>query len=421
MDASDRFQDKLDAAEEAAITDVDRAARLYREIIADEAQSEDGNKFKEAAILKLAALLASNGRSGELVSLVRDIRPFFATIAKARTAKIVRSVIDSVAIIPNSLALQVQLCEESVEWCKAEKRKFLRLRLQLKLAALYADQDKYQPALAVVQLLVREVKKLDDKPLLVEIFLLESKIHYLLHNVPKARASLTAARTQASSIYVGLELQSEIDLHAGTLHAEEKDFRTAYSYFFEAFEAFQTLGDRRAVSSLKYMLLCKIMLGASEDVHAIIDGKHGVKFTGVDLEAMRAVSKAYKARSLADFETALVTYRDQLVGDSLITRHLKSLNDTLLEQNLCRLIEPFSCVEIAHVAALISIPVDRVESKLSQMILDKKIRATLDQGKGQLVVFDSVLSDSTYESALQAVSKLSDVVDSLFKRAKNLV
>ena len=59
-----------------------------------------------------------------------------------------------------------------------------------------------QPALAGVTSLLREVKRLDDKQLLVETHLLESLIHHALRNVPKARGRLSSLPPSCGSCFV---------------------------------------------------------------------------------------------------------------------------------------------------------------------------------------------------------------------------
>eukprot|EP01117_Protostelium_nocturnum_P018987 TRINITY_DN8080_c3_g1_i2.p1 TRINITY_DN8080_c3_g1~~TRINITY_DN8080_c3_g1_i2.p1 ORF type:complete len:441 (-),score=91.91 TRINITY_DN8080_c3_g1_i2:99-1421(-) len=393
----------------------------------DGEKGEDVNKIKEQAIYKLGKLYGESGRTEDLMKLSKDIRPFFDSISKARTAKIVRTLIDILDTKESSpqrkslRQMQISLCKESVEWAKETKRNFLRQRIETQLAALLLEDQQFQPALELITNLVREVKRMDDKLLLVEIQLLESRLHHSLKNLSRAKASLTAARTSANAIYCPPKFQTPLDHQSGVLHAEEKDYKTAYSYFYESFEGFNSLeDDARAVSSLKYMLLSKIMLGNPEDVQSIISGKVALKYAGKETEALKAIASAYSNRSLQEFEAAKNKYNAELTQDPIINTHLTELYDTLMEQNLCRILEPFSVVEITHVAELIKLPLSTIERKLSQMILDKQFSGILDQGQGQLIVFDESKEDKTYSSALGTINNMSKVVDTLYEKTNKL-
>lgn len=75
--------------------------------------------------------------------------------------------------------------------------------------------------------LVTEARKIDDKHLLVEVQLLESRVYFAIKNFAKARASLTACRAAANAIYCNPLLQASIDNQAGIVNAQDKDFKTA--------------------------------------------------------------------------------------------------------------------------------------------------------------------------------------------------
>ncbi|KAI0211590.1 26S proteasome non-ATPase regulatory subunit 11 [Lamellibrachia satsuma] len=382
---------------------------------------EEGIKIKEQAIMELGILLKTTGQAEELARLIKFSRPFLTLISKAKAAKLVRALVDKFLDMEAATGKEVELCIECIDWAKDEKRTFLRQALEARLIALYCDTGAYTEALHLGSILLRELKKLDDKVLLVEVQLLESKVYHALSNLPKSRAALTSGRTTANGIYCPPKLQAALDLQSGILHAaEEKDFKTAFSYFYEAFEGYDSIDSPKAIVALKYMLLSKIMLNSADEVQTIVSGKLALKYSGPSVDAMKSIAQASHKRSLADFQATLTKYKLELEDDPIVRAHLDSLYDNLLEQNLCRIIEPFSRVQVEHVASLIKLPVDTVEKKLSQMILDKKFSGILDQGEGVLIIFDETPVDETYKNTLETIQSMGKVVDSLYNKAKRL-
>ncbi|KAF9459082.1 proteasome regulatory particle subunit [Collybia nuda] len=416
----------LARAESCLKSDPRTAERLYREVLVGTAlgpattnEPENTQKLRdqESALVKLGELYRDERNGKGLSEVITLSRSFMSSTAKAKTAKLIRTLLDFFTPIPNSKEVQIATLTDNIAWAKQEKRIFLKHSLETRLAALQLEAGQPKPALQLIDTLLTELKRLDDKMILTEVHLLESRVYRGIGNFAKAKAALTSSRTAANSIYCPPALQSALDLQSGILHAEDKDYTTAYSYFFEAFENMSAQADERALGALKYMLLCKVMLNLPEDVNALLTIKLAAKYAQLrEVESMRAIARAHQERNLADFEKALRDYKDELSLDPTIRSHLAALYDTLLEQNLLRIVEPYSVVEIEHVASVVGQGRQAVEAKLSQMILDKVFHGVLDQGRGCLLVFDEMEADNTYDAAISTLEHVSKVVGSLYAK-----
>lgn len=374
----------------------------------------------EAAILELGKVYQTLDQMQQLVELIKQSRLVLGSFAKLKTSKIVKTLIEDFDTIPDSLDCQISATRECIDWAVESKLSFLRQLLQYKLAGVLYKKGIYQEALKLINDLLLEYKKLDDKSSLVEVQLLESKIYHALRNIPKSKAALTSARTSANSIFCPTLLQAELDCQSGTLNSEDGDYKTAFSYFYESFEGYNTQEDSRAIVVLKYMLLTKIMVNLIDDVNVIVKSKNALKYQSKDIDAMKAIATAYSTRSLKDFELALAQYAVELKSDPIIKSHFNALYDNLLQQNLLKIIESYSCVELSHISETVGLNLQQVEGKLSQMILDKVFYGVLDQGNGWLIVYDEPKKGETYEASLDLVKNLSNAVELLYQKASAL-
>ncbi|OCK94287.1 PCI-domain-containing protein [Cenococcum geophilum 1.58] len=414
---------RIEEAQKLAKSEPAKAEATYQEVLSKDPGSSDAAvKSFETALVGLGELYRDQKKVDELAELVRQTRSVLSSFAKAKTAKLVRQLLDLFTTIPSTTDIQISVTKSCIEWAISERRGFLRQNLETRLVSLYMQKQSYYDALTLINSLLKELKRLDDKLVLVEVQLLESRVYHALGNVPKGRAALTSARTSAASVYTPPLLQAGLDMQSGMLHAEDKDFNTAFSYFIEAMEGYHSQDEaQKATSALQYMLLCKIMLNLGDDVTSLMTSKQAIKYAGKNLDAMKAVARAHTNRSLEEYETALSDYRYELGSDRFISNHLRRLYDAMLEQNLIKVIEPFSRVEIDHVAKMVGLDTQQVERKLSQMILDKVIIGVLDQGAGCLIVYDEAERDQGYDAALETIEKLSSVVDVLYTNQASLL
>lgn len=85
----------------------------------------------------------------ELKALLQASRPFLGVLGKAKAGKLVSNLLDLSLTIDEDAQLKVDLCKESIEWSREQKRVFLRQSLEARLVRLYNDIGRHVDANAL--------------------------------------------------------------------------------------------------------------------------------------------------------------------------------------------------------------------------------------------------------------------------------
>uniref|UniRef100_A0A915Q4N1 PCI domain-containing protein n=1 Tax=Setaria digitata TaxID=48799 RepID=A0A915Q4N1_9BILA len=386
---------------------------------------EEELKRREELIMRMAEKMSNdNDIDGNFVKILitiegltklsSSLRPHLLSYGMAKAVKLIRNLIDLCLKIGRDSDFKFALCTEYVNWAKEQNRIFLRHMLEVRLMRLLNEIGRHVEVLTMSSKLTNELKKVEDKDIQLEVYIEECKAAFALNNMNRSRSALVAARTIANSLCIDTKLQARLDMESGILNmAEDHDFKTAYSYFYEAFENFDTNKEVvHAQKALKYMCLAKIMLNEEAEIPSLLSSKLAVKYSGRDLDAMKIIAEAFQNRSLENYYKAFEEYHVELQSDLLIREHVDSLTDAILEKDISRAIEPYSIIEMATLAKNIRLPVERVEKKLAQMILDQKLQGIIDQQDATLTVynFPQDVQMKTFNASVEVIRGLSEVI-----------
>lgn len=123
-------------------------------------------------------------------TLVESIRDFYDAIGKAKASKLIRDIVEHALAIDQGKEEKIDLLKNCIEWAVSNKREFLRRSLQARLIRLYNDVGEFTEAQKMGQNLSKELKKLEDRELLIEVSVEESKSAFNLNNLAKVGRSV---------------------------------------------------------------------------------------------------------------------------------------------------------------------------------------------------------------------------------------
>jgi COP9 signalosome complex subunit 2 len=299
---------------------------------------------------------------------------------------------------------------------QATNNERLALKTNVKLAKLYLDKKDYNQLSTKVRDIHKACQREDgsDDPgkgtYSLEAYALEIQMYAEMKNNKRLKAIYQKALTVRSAV-PHPKVQGVIRECGGKMHMSEENWKDAQSDFFESFKNYDEAGSMQRIQVLKYLVLTTMLMKSTINP---FDSQETKPYRNDPrISAMTDLVDAYQRDDIHRYESILKDNQD-LLADQFIAENIDEVSRNMRTKAVLKLIAPYSRFTLQFVAKHIKIPISEVQDILGVLIVDKKLKARIDQEKGTVLVDD--VNNSEH---LQRLRDWTSAVETLYTAVLN--
>ncbi|KAL7918231.1 COP9 signalosome complex subunit 2 [Trichoderma austrokoningii] len=287
----------------------------------------------------------------------------------------------------------------------------LWLKTNIKLAKLLLDRKEY---LAVSKKL-RELHKACQRPdgsddpgkgtYSLEIYALEIQMLAETRNNKQLKTLYNRALKVKSAV-PHPRIMGIIRECGGKMHMSEENWKEAQSDFFESFRNYDEAGSLQRIQVLKYLLLTTMLM--KSNINPFDSQETKPYKTDPRISAMTELVDAYQRDDVHAYEKALRNNQD-ILADPFIAENIDEVTRNIRTKGVLKLIAPYTRMKLSWIANQLRISTPEVQDILSFLIIDGKIKGSVNQQAGVLEI-----TSHADISRIQALDSLTTSINDLF-------
>jgi COP9 signalosome complex subunit 2 len=292
----------------------------------------------------------------------------------------------------------------------------LWLKTNIKLAKLLLDRKDYAAVGKKLRELHRACQREDGTDdsskgtYLLEIYALEIQMFAEKKNNKQLKALYQKALKVKSAV-PHPRIMGIIRECGGKMHMSEENWKEAQSDFFESFRNYDEAGSLQRIQVLKYLLLTTMLM--KSNINPFDSQETKPYKTDPRISAMTELVDAYQRDEVHTYEQVLHKNQD-ILADPFIAENIDEVTRNMRTKGVLKLIAPYTRMRLSWIARQLDISEPEVQDILGFLIVDGKIKGTIDQRCGTLEVSSAADIERT-EALTKLTGSISDLFTAVFK------